>query len=197
MKKTLLLVLLVLLSACASVQKIESGDRTVGERFQITLEGDWNQVKAPNISPPNSETWTMEGLPIDQLLLYTGLKNGQAVHAVSPAQSNANPPPKTFEFRSTMQPDEIVGLFEGTFSRGGSVFKLVKLEPAAFAGGKGFRFEYAITRKVDNVQLSGVGYGLVDKGDLYAIVYQAPRMAFFARHQGRVEQIAKSARLKP
>ena len=65
-----------------------------------------------------------------------------------------------------------------------------------FAGQKGFRFEYALTRKVDNVQLLGLGYGTVSKGELFAIVYTAPRLTFFARHRDRVEQIAKSARLK-
>ena len=196
MKKLLALTLITVLAACASVQKIESGDRTLGERFTITLDGAWNQVKAPNISPPNTETWTMEGLPVDQMLIYTGLKDGQAIHAVRANPNSATPAPKNFEFRSSMQPDEIVALFEGMLTRDRSVFKLVKLEPSAFAGGKGFRFEYALTRKLDNVQLSGIGYAIVDKGDLYAMVYQAPRLAFFARHQGRVEQIARSARLK-
>jgi hypothetical protein len=49
---------------------------------------------------------------------------------------------------------------------------------------------------VDNVQLSGIGYGSVSKGELFAIVYLAPRLTFFSRHQGRVEQIARDARLK-
>jgi hypothetical protein len=94
-----------------------------------------------------------------------------------------------------MQPDEIVAMFEGMLTRDGSSFKLVKLEPASF-GEKGFRFEYQLIRKVDNVQLSGIGYGSVSKGELFAIVYLAPRLTFFSRHQGRVEQIARDARLK-
>ena len=73
---------------------------------------------------------------------------------------------------------------------------LTKLEPAIFGGAKGFRFEYALTRKVDNVQLSGVGYGAVDRGELFAIVYMAPRLAFFGRYAPTVEAIAKSAHIK-
>ena len=196
MKKLLLSLCVLMLAACASVQKIESGDRTLGERFTVTLEGDWNQVKAPNIGPPDTETWTMEGLPIDQMLIYTGLKNGQAIHAVRQNANSSTPAPKNFEFRSTMQPDEIAGLFEGMLTRDGSAFKLVKLEPTTFAGGKGFRFDYALTRKVDHVQLAGFGYAIVDKDMLYAVIYHAPRLVFFERHKTRVEQIAKSARLK-
>jgi hypothetical protein len=95
-----------------------------------------------------------------------------------------------------MQPDQIVAMFEGMLTRDGSSFKLVKLEPATFGGEKGFRFEYSLIRRVDNVQLAGMGYAAVSKGELFALLYSAPRLTFFSRHQGRVDQIARSARLK-
>ena len=191
--KNLLIVLLVsVFAGCVSAVKVESGDRTIGDRLMVTLDGAWNQINAPGLGP--AQTWTMEGLPVDQLLIYSGLKDGQAIHAERTSASSN--PQKSFNFRSTMQPDEIVSLFEGMLTRDGSRFKLVKLEPAAFGGNKGFHFEYSLTRKLDSVQLSGLGYGTVSKGELFAIVYQAPRLTFFPRHQGRVEQIARSARLK-
>ena len=65
-----------------------------------------------------------------------------------------------------------------------------------FAGQKGFRFDYMLTRKVDNVQLAGLGYGAVAEGELFAIVYMAPQLAFFPRHKERVEQMAAAVRLK-
>jgi hypothetical protein len=49
----------------------------------------------------------------------------------------------------------------------------------------------------DNVQLSGVGCGAVGRGELSALLYHAPRLVFFPRHQGRVEPIARSARVAP
>jgi len=182
--------LLGMLAGCVSVAKVEKGDRALGERMTVVIDGPWNHISAPGMGP--AETWTMEGLPVDQLLLYSGLKDGEAIHA----QGQGGPNAKVFSFRSGMQPDEIVGLFEGMLTRDGSRFRLVKLEPAAFGGQKGFRFEYALTRKVDNVQLSGIGQGVVSKGELFAIVYMAPRLTFFGRHQGRVEQIMQTARLK-
>jgi hypothetical protein len=133
----------------------------------------------------------MEGLPLDQLLVYSGIKNEELVHAAGGSGTT-----KDFAFRSSMQPDEIVAMFEGMLTRDGSQFKLVKLEPASFGGEKGFRFEYSIVRRGDNAVLSGVGFGAVSKGELFALLYQAPRLAFFPRHRPRVEQIARSARLK-
>ena len=189
MIKLAAVLLLAVLTGCATVAKVDSGERTVGDRLVLTLEGAWNQISAPGLGP--AQTWTMEGLPVDQLLVYSGLKNGQAIHAEGGGAAR-----KSFTFRSGMQADEIVALFEGMLTRDGSSFRLAKLEPVAFAGGRGFRFEYSLTRKIDNVQLSGVGFGVVDKGELFALVYAAPRLSFFARHQGRVEQIARSARMK-
>jgi len=184
-------VVLLALTGCVSVAKVETGEHTVGDRMAVTLMGAWNHVNAPNLGP--AQVWTMEGLPADQLLLFSGLKDGEAVHATAVAERGK----KNFVFRSKMQPDEIANLFEGAFSRDGSSFKLVKLEPAAFGGGKGVRFEYSMVRKVDNVQLSGLGYAGVSRGELFAIIYMAPRLAFFDRHVASVDQIARSARVKP
>ena len=190
MKRVAVTIVALSLSGCVSVAKVESGDRAVGERLAVSLSGSWNQVNAPGLGP--AQTWTMEGLPIDQLLLYSGIKDGEAIHAADHGAENK----KTFEFRSRMQPDEIAALFEGMLTRDGSSYRLVKLEPAVFAGAKGFRFEYALTRKIDNVQLSGLGYATVSRGELFAIVYMAPRLAFFARHAPSVEQIVRTARVK-
>jgi hypothetical protein len=95
-----------------------------------------------------------------------------------------------------MQPDDIVGMFESMLTRDGSTFKLDKLEPWTFGGEKGFRFEFTFTRKIDGVVNSGIGYGTVSKGELFALLYAAPRLGFFPRHKDKVEQIARSARLK-
>jgi hypothetical protein len=192
MNRLVVALLLIALAGCASVEKIDSGDRTIGDRLLVSLDGAWNRINAPGLGP--AQTWTMEGLPIDQLLLYSGIKDGQVVHPELYAAGETAK--KSFSFRSTMQPHEIASMFEGMLTRDGSAFKLLKLEPANFGGMKGFRFDYALTRKLDNVQLSGVGYGAVNRGELFAILYMAPRLAFFSRHAERVERISQSARLK-
>jgi hypothetical protein len=178
-----------LLAGCVAVAKVEKGERAVGSRMTVSIDGAWNHINAPGMGP--AETWTMEGLPVDQLLLYSGLKDGEAIHAAGQGGPNA----KVFNFQAKMRPDEIVGLFEGMLTRDGSRFKLTRLEPIAFGGQKGFRFEYALTRKIDNVQLSGIGYAAVSAGELFAIVYMAPRLAFFPRHKDRVEHMARNARI--
>lgn len=186
MKKIFVLVLVLFLAACASVSEVKTGENNLGDRLKLTLDGPWNQINAPNIGP--AQLWTMEGITLDEMLIYTGLKDGQPVHAQG-RDSNA----KNFIFHSKMEPSEIVGLFEGMLTRDNSTFKLTKLEPENFGGLKGFHFEYSLIRKGDNVQLSGMGYGTVSKGELFAIIYQAPRLTFFPRHKSTIEHLASSA----
>jgi hypothetical protein len=189
--RIVLAVVALVLSGCASVVKVESGQQTIGERLTVHLDGAWNRISAPGLGP--AETWTMEGLPVDQLAIFSGLKDGEAIH---PESHTAASKLKSFQFRSGMQAEDIAALFEGALTRDGSRFKLVNLEPITFGGVKGVKFEYALTRKIDNVQLSGVGYVAVSRGELFAIVYSAPRLAFFSRHIAKVEQISRSARIK-
>jgi hypothetical protein len=188
MRNLLAVLVLAVLAGCATVNKMETGPQNIGERLTFHLDGAWNHVALPNQGP--AQTWTMEGLPVDTLLIYSGLKDGEALHR--PGFGGQ----KSLNFRASMQPDEIVRLYEGMLTLDGSQFELTKLEPATFGGEKGFRFEYTLTRKVDGVTLSGFGYSTVSKGELFALLYQAPRLTFFSRHKDRVEQIARSARVK-
>jgi len=192
MKKSILIPCLLWLVGCMPsppmTVKPESGEQVVGDRLTVTLDGSWNHIYVPG---QTADHWTIEGLPIDDLQIYSGIKDGQAIHPVVRG-SSATP----IVFHSTMQPDEIVSLFEGMLTRDGSTFQLVKSEPATFGGAKGYHFEFKVVRKVDSVELSGVGYGAVSNGELFSIVYVAPRMTFFGRYRDRVENIARGVRIK-
>jgi len=190
--KLVLLLLLAALGGCVSVAKVETGTRPVGDRMTVQLEGAWNHINAPGLGP--AQIWTMEGLTVDRLMFYSGIRDGQIVNAELPGAAGQQL--KNFTFKSSMQPDEIVAMFEGMLTRDGSTFKLNKLEPATFGGLKGFRFEYAVTRKSDNVQLAGFGYGTVSKGELFSVMYLAPRLGFYPRHAPDAEKIGRSAVIK-
>lgn len=189
MKILFSLVFAALLAGCANVatKKIAAGENMVGERLQVNIDGAWNQISTSGMGP--AQVWTMEGLPVDQLRIYSGIKDGEVIH------DTRNASQKSFNFRSTMQSDELVSMFEGMLTRDGSTFKLTKLEPSSFGGGKGVRFEYAMVTKEDSLPLTGVGYAAVNNSELFALLYNAPRLGFFPRHQARVEQIARSAKI--
>jgi hypothetical protein len=195
MKRLLLFALIVWLAGCAtsSVQMVAPGDHLVGTRLSLAIQDNWNHFDFPLFKPPGAcEVWTMEGLSIDELILYTGVKDGDALYVASERNQA-----KRTQFQSAMQTEDVIALFERLLTRDNSTFKLLRLEPYPFGGKKGFRFEYERIRRLDHVQQQGIGFGAIDEGELFALIYQAPRLTFFPRHRQRVEELAKSAVIRP
>ena len=185
---TLLLVLA--LAGCAAVSKVNTGETLVKNRLSVTVDTAWNQFERG--MGDNTPTWTVEGITVDALQFYVGIKDGELI-AATPNNGKGVLP---LTFRSSMQPADIVALYQGLFTRDGSSFTLDKLEPTEFVATRGFRFEYSLTRKVDDVRLRGVAYAAVRNGELFVINYSAPRLAFFPKYAAQVEALARTAKIK-
>lgn len=182
--------LALLLAACAApVTRVEVGEATVGKRLAVKVDAAWNQFGGGLTN--GVPTWTMEGITIDALSFYTDIKDGQTF-----GPSNTPKGRQPVIFKASMQPADIVAMFQSLQTQDGSSFQLDKLEPAEFLGGQGFRFEYSTVRKVDEVPLKGVAYGRVRDGELFLVSYSAPRLVFFPRYQPRVEALIKSVSLR-
>jgi len=182
--------LVLFMAGCANVSKVNTGETVVKNRLAVKVDSPWNQFERGLAD--NTPTWTVEGITIDALQFYVGIKDGELI-APTPNQGKGTQP---LAFKANMQPADVVALYQGLFTRDGSSFTLEKLEPAEFVGAKGFRFEYALTRKVDDVRLRGVAYGAVRNGELFLINYSAPRLGFYPKYAAQVETLAKSAKVK-
>lgn len=180
----------LLLSACAQVSSVRTGQVVVDQRLLVVAGKDWNQFEASLTD--GKPTWTQEGIAVDALKFYVGLKN-DALIAATPSEPKGQVP---LAFKSAMQAADVVALFERLYSRGGSTFTLEKVEQIDFLGGTGYRFEFSSIRRSDDVRLRGVGWFAVRNGELWAITYVAPRLAFFPAGIGEAEAIARSARIK-
>ena len=187
MKKVILILLVGLLSSCANVVKIESGEFKVSEHMSLTLTGAWNQLKAPSLKP--AIVWSMEGVTVDQLLIYSDIKEGDTLVPNGLFDSEKN---KKFIFHSTMDFSQIASLFEAKFTADGSIFNLDKIEPKVISKQKGVKLEFSVIRKTDNVKMQGLAYCVVFNNQLYALIYQAPKLTFFKRYQEDVEKMAST-----
>lgn len=186
-----LLASLVLLAACAKPATwvgVTPGEMVVCERLAVRIDGAWSRLEGTQ--QPKHDVWTSEGMPLDQLHFYAGLAEGEAFVVVKDRPAD-KPIPR---FRKDMQAQDVVEMYEAFASRDGSVFKLEKLAPARFADESGFRFEFSRVRKADEVRTRGVAYGAIHRGELFLMVYEAPRIHYFAKHLPQVEAIAQSAR---
>jgi hypothetical protein len=189
LRASALLVALVL-AGCAAVSKVDTGETLVKNRLAVQVATPWNKFERGQSD--NTTTWTVEGVTVDALQFYVGVKDGELL-APTPSNRKGSEP---LTFKATMQAADVVALFQSLLTRDGSSFTLDKLEQADFVGTRGFRFEYSLVRKFDDVRLRGLAYGAVRNGELFVINYSAPRLAFFPKHVGQVETIAQSAKVK-
>jgi hypothetical protein len=182
-------VVALVFAGCAQVKQVATGDVTLKNRLVVTIEKPWNQFETG--VGDNTPTWTQEGVAIDALRFYVGLKDGELIAPTPPEPKGQRP----LAFKAAMNPRDVIALFEGYYSQGGSTFTLDKVTPQTFLGQPGYRFEFSSVRKVDEVRLLGVGWAAVRNGELFAITYTAPRLTFFARHLGSAEAVVRSARV--
>lgn len=195
MKKLLSVVALAAaLAACTTITKVE-GDQVVRERMAVKLTSAWNKVAPPGSRQP-FDTWTQEGIFLDELRLWAALKPGEPIVVPPPARSDLEKQKRVPTFTAGMSADQLVNLFETMYSMDGSLVQVTKVQPAPFAGGEGIRFEFTVARKRDDVQLLGVGWVRVHKGELYAATFVAPKLSFYARLAPKAEEIVRSAQVR-
>lgn len=185
----LVLVMALMLASCVSVTKVGPGDVVVKEQLSAQLDHAWNRVDLPGLG--KAEIWTTDGITLDTLMFYVGISEGEPLEELANRQEK-----QQLRFRATMPAHEIVELYKAVASDGGSIFKLEKLAPAVFLGGEGFRFDFTLLRKSDEVDLKGIAYGTVRNGKLHLMVYRAPRVHYFNRHLARVEAVIRTLKLR-
>jgi hypothetical protein len=178
----------LLLAACATTEIVKPGAATLGDRLNLKVGAAWNHVKLPG-TPPAQHVWTRDGLALDQLRVWSPLRSGEFIREKAGDE-------RPLEFNAAMSTEQIVALFEGYYARGGNRFTLTKAAAHPFLGGAGTRIEFEWTMKSDDVRRSGLGYFAVRGGELHALMYTAPRLVFFAKHQQEVASLAESAALK-
>jgi len=194
MKKLLPLLAAALLAACANISKVE-GEQLVNQRMTVKVTEAWNKVSLPgNVQP--YEVWTQEGLALDELRLWAGVRSGQALITL-PAGS-AQPgkkPPRVPTYMAGMAPDQLVNLFETMYAIDDSLVNVTRIEPAIFAGEKGVRFEFTVVRKRNELLMQGVGWVSVRRDELFAATFVAPKLTFYPRLLPKAEQIVRTAQI--
>lgn len=194
MKKLGAALTLLLLAACqkpavwTAVTPLES---ELPGGLRVRGEAGWNRLDTHPTGTWNVR-WTVNGDPLDRLWFFAGVPAGQPLVKV-----RGEVPKGAAVFKEGMQAEDVAELFESFLSAGGSTFHRDRLAPHPFAGGDGFRFDYTLIRKADDVTLKGAAFGAVRGGRLYLIVFQAPRIHYFAALLPRAEAVVKSARIEP
>lgn len=194
-QRLLALLLVLATAACTTIAKVD-GEQVINSKLAVHVPAAWNKVTDP-WEPEPYDVWTQEGIPLDHLRLWGGLKSGKALVAKptvlfrAAGEKDARYP----TFVAGLPPDKLVNLFEALYANEGSV-AVTRVEPTVFAGEKGVRFEFTLARRADDVTLKGVGWAAVHQDELYAATFAAPRLSFFPRLLPMAEAVVKTARIR-
>lgn len=199
LKRVVPLLLAALLAACSSMTRME-GEQAVN-KLAVDVPQAWNRIiDRWEIDP--YETWTQEGLPLDHLRFWGGVRPGQPLMSKPATYSRAADAKerRVPTFRMGLTPEKLVDLFEEFYSTAGTV-TITKMEPTVFAGQKGVRYEFTVLRRRDDLTLQGVGWVAVRQDpvhgeELYAATFVAPKLAFYPRLLPMAEAVVKTARIK-
>lgn len=193
------LLLALALSACSIMTRVE-GDEVVNQTLTVHVSDAWNRINDP-WEGELYDTWTQQGLPLDQLRIWGAVKPGQTLmHRIVTYSRGADAKdPRVPTFKQGLPPEKVVNLFEELYANEGAV-QVTKIDRASFAGQPGVRFEFTLDRRSDDLVLKGVGWFAVRdtaQGDeLYAATFMAPQLAMFDRLLPQAEAVVKTARIK-
>lgn len=201
MKRLAVLLLALVLVACASIEKMD-GEQVVNDRLVVHVPKAWNKViDRWEVTP--YDTWTQEGIPLDHLRFWGGVRPGQPLVVKYAMYSRAPDAkePRVPTFRPGLAPEKLVRLFEELYASAGTV-TVTKVEPTVFAGQKGVRFEFTLLRRRDDLEMRGVVWAATRPDEVYgeelhAAAFVAPKLAFFDRLLPMAEAVVQTARVAP
>lgn len=184
-RAALLALALVLVAGCGGNRLQKAGNATV---FDLQLETglDWARIRSPR-----QEQWTIDGAPLNQLMILSRIKPRE--HVFLGAKERSWRPDGPW-FRAGMRPDEVRDIvLDGLRGAGWANVEGRELRPVRWGGTPGLRFD------VDLDNPNGLVYrGMVTAaerdGRLTLLVWIAPAEHYYARDAEAVGRMFDSLR---
>lgn len=160
------------------------------QAMTVTPTVDWNKLGAR--PGRNAESWTLDGLTLNDLTFYGGIANDTTLFR--DAKKKTAPLPK---FNATMLAPDIAQLFESSYrvAIGTSLMSIDSVEPATFAGKAGFAFTYSFVVQGEEVRRKGEAKGAVINGKLYLITFEAPVIHYYDATKDSARAVMNSVKL--
>lgn len=159
-------------------------------KLSATPDGEWNRLSRKD--GKNVELWTLDGDSLNKVSFFGGVPVGEPL--LREIDKKNRPLPRV---TANMLITDIPALLETTYRSQYSVnqMEIVDQEPALLAGKKGIRFTYAFTRADDEVQRKGEGIGAMVNGQLYLVIYEAPKLYYFDKDVDKFRKLAATLKL--
>ena len=187
-KSAALLLVLTLLTACASPGGRLQQAGSTAELFDMRLDSDlaWARIKAPR-----QEIWTIDGPSLNSLAVHNDVKPGEHVFQLGrERKSNPNGP----WFRPGMRPDELRDvILDAIRGQGWAQVSDENFRPHDFGGAPGIRFEVRQTSP-DGLVYRGSVAAVERGGKLDVLYWRAPAEYYAPRDAGAVARMLDGLR---
>ncbi len=172
-----------LLAACAEYALVEPGVREVGGAYRVHPQVAWNRRADQGV-----EFWTIDGEALQQLSLYAGIEDGDALLPGKTGKDEDMP-----VYRSGMRAVDVQDLVVASYRETGAQdIEARGLRPAPFGPWRGFRFELDFVDS-DGLQRRAKALGAIDDdGRLHLILYDGSRQHYFPKYEDEVDSLMGS-----
>ena len=186
MRAILPLLLLAMLAACGGIEAVRPGRVEIGGGLSVQSAPAWNRLPAETLGA--DQVWSQDGPALDRLLFLAGRAEGEPLLQRSRAR-------RSLQFQAAMTPTEIAELWASELALAGyRAVEVGRLQPAAFAGRNGFRFQYAYA-DANGLIFDGFAIGTVVAGRLYFIAFAGTRAHHFRAYWPAAMQVIGSAQI--
>jgi hypothetical protein len=183
-----MLLVLLLLAACATGPGGKFQPRGVTTAFDMTLESDldWARVKSRR-----AELWTIDGLLLNRLMIFSKVAPGE--HVFQRAKERRSRPDGPW-YRAGMRLDELQQLVvDGLVDQDWVGVTPANLRPHDFGGVEGARFDLRMTH-ADGLVYEGTAAVAERDGHLTVLVWLAPKEHYHGRDIAAVNQMLDGMR---
>lgn len=189
-RQLLLCLLFALLAACAgSGGKLQTAGHATVFDLVLDTELDWARMKGTR-----REQWTIDGAPLNQLSIFSGVKPDE--HVFLGARERRNRPDGPW-FRPGMRPDEVRDIIlDGLRGAGWANVVASDLRPASFGDVPALRFDLDLDNP-SGLVYRGVATAAERDGRLTVLVWIAPAEHYYGRDVAAVTQMFDSLRFTP
>lgn len=181
----LLAAALALVAGCAGNRLQKAGNAAVFD-LQLETQLDWARIRAPR-----QEQWTIDGAPLNQLMILSRIKPRE--HVFLRAKERSWRPDGPW-FRAGMRPDEVRDIvLDGLRSAGWANVEASQLRPVRWGGTPGLRFHLDLDNP-NGLVYRGLATAAERNGRLTLLVWIAPAEHYHGRDAEAVGRMFDSLR---
>ena len=155
----------------------------------VTPTLDWNRLDGR--IGKRTETWTLDGEQLNNVTFFGGIAPGNPLIRERDRKNRPLP-----DFTSQTLLPEIPELLERTYRADSDIgtFSVLSVAPARFLAQDGVEFTYSYV-DADGLTRLGLARAVIVQGDLFMMLYEAPRLHYYERNLPDFLALLESASL--